>query len=692
MERKMIKNIALTIIVYFATFTAFAKESFLTYCLDCKRGDNFANCTPEIKQTVDALKELVDRNYCHEAGIALENLRTLSLKRKSISDLSPLSKLTGIVNLNLSNNRISDLEPLSGFVKLRHLNLSKNRIFGLRPLKALKHLEILDLSENNISNFRYISNLGGLEKLNLSKNMVSDLESLNELKGYGWLTKLNLSKNQISDLEPISDFLSLKKLDLSDNQISYIEPLSTLTNLEVLDLSENSISNISFLSQLELLTKLNLSNNMVSNLRPLAELKKLTIASLKANHISEIRPLTKLKNLYILFLEDNQIKDINPLSQLKNMKLLYLKRNQIEDLSPLSALKNIRILNLRGNKVSDLEPISNLVSLKELTLWENNITDFTPINHLKGKADRGPNGHNIWQMDKDYIKQTFATYDEKFNIYNLKLNPRDKFLEHEENLKDFLTLATEIFEALVLYPHLIKELKLKSLSSLLKQSFFMLYSPKNSNFSKLIEKFIRNNTSHLINLLDAQAQKASDDLSSFFRDPIQDRFLEGLKTENDIHLIQTFIKEIGEANSSLDEAINKTLEVQSQLSIFRSYVYFKYFLEKNPLEISFIESLVSEKNSISNSLLDQDFNLYGRWGAIGYYLENRLKAYSLKKKKFMTPILVGVEKAVWMEIIRLIEDGNSIESTFNEILQKPLLNKKHMINYIVHSNPYSFLE
>ena len=72
------------------------------------------------------------------------------LPRNSISDVSPLSKLTRLYEINLSDNAISDVSPLVRLTQLRILELANNKISDVRPLADLINLEELHLYGNSV--------------------------------------------------------------------------------------------------------------------------------------------------------------------------------------------------------------------------------------------------------------------------------------------------------------------------------------------------------------------------------------------------------------------------------------------------------------------------------------------------------------------------------------------------------------
>jgi internalin A len=66
----------------------------------------------------------------------LHNLRSLDLSGTLISDVTPLSGLTGLQFLDLTNTPVTDLAPLGTLENLRWLNLRSTRA----DLSVLSHL------------------------------------------------------------------------------------------------------------------------------------------------------------------------------------------------------------------------------------------------------------------------------------------------------------------------------------------------------------------------------------------------------------------------------------------------------------------------------------------------------------------------------------------------------------------------
>ena len=277
-------------------------------------------------------------------------LWTAELFDNQISDVSPLSDLTTLINLFLDGNQISDVSPLSGMTALVLLSLGQNQISDVSPLSDLTALGSLHLDDNQISSVSALSGLTALSSLGLRNNQISDVSPLAGLTAleYG----LILSGNQISDVSALSGMTALKNLGLGNNQIANVSALAGMTALERLDLEHNQISSVSPLSGMTALEKLRLNNNRISSVSALAGMTALDWAILSDNQISNVSPLAGLTALETLLLSDNRISNIGPLvsnAGLGRGDFLGLGNNP---LSERSCLTHVPTLERRGVQVS----------------------------------------------------------------------------------------------------------------------------------------------------------------------------------------------------------------------------------------------------------------------------------------------------------------------------------------------------
>lgn len=233
--------------------------------LKLSENDNINNLN--IIKTMDSLKIL----ELNDAGLKssdvenalnsfnLDNLEELYLANNSISDISPLEKLSSLQILDLKNNQVDNLASLSGMKNLRRLYLSDNKLTAINRdhIKNWESIELLDLSNtnsassNNSIDDNDVANLGNipnrtLEKLYLSGN--SGITNFNNLGGITSLKEIHLSNVgiiEIVDSQGDIEIDRLDELDLSKNNINNIGALNQLEFIGSLDLSENSnLSNI----------------------------------------------------------------------------------------------------------------------------------------------------------------------------------------------------------------------------------------------------------------------------------------------------------------------------------------------------------------------------------------------------------------------------------------------------------------
>ena len=113
---------------------------------------------------------------------ALTNLRTLTINDIEFEDIDFLSHLTMLEGLRLFNNGyITDLTPLSNLTGLTQLEVANNRVGDIAVVGMLSNLEMLSLSGNDIEDVTPIGNLSHLEYVDLSGNRIMDVSALSGL-------------------------------------------------------------------------------------------------------------------------------------------------------------------------------------------------------------------------------------------------------------------------------------------------------------------------------------------------------------------------------------------------------------------------------------------------------------------------------------------------------------------------------
>ena len=126
-------------------------------------------------------------------AVALARLTVLEAPDAGIVALTGLEWATGLTRLDLgpgpgkwpweNSNAISDLAPLSGLTGLTELSLSGNAVVNVSPLAGLTGLTELNLQGNPLSEVSSLSGLAGLTDLYLALTPLSEASSLLGLTG-----------------------------------------------------------------------------------------------------------------------------------------------------------------------------------------------------------------------------------------------------------------------------------------------------------------------------------------------------------------------------------------------------------------------------------------------------------------------------------------------------------------------------
>ncbi|MXV74957.1 hypothetical protein F4Z99_11880 [Candidatus Poribacteria bacterium] len=159
----------------------------------------------------------------------MQQIVSLYLKDKGISDITGLEFATNITELDISQNPITDLRPLSNLTQLTGLHFwhfpGNSTNLDLRPLASLINLEVTTFEGNGISDITPLAGLKKLRELHLTNNRIEEVHSL---AGLIDLEILFLEGNGITDISPLSNLKKLRILHLKYNNIQDLSPVSDL--------------------------------------------------------------------------------------------------------------------------------------------------------------------------------------------------------------------------------------------------------------------------------------------------------------------------------------------------------------------------------------------------------------------------------------------------------------------------------
>ena len=222
----------------------------------------------------------------------------LKTNNVSVSNLTGLEHATGITQLEILNNlgEITSLSPLTDLTQLTILLIGYYKISSdppttlsdISPLRKLTNLTQLNLQHNSIVDISPLADLTKLKDLSLGYNSIVDISSLEKLTA---LTTLNIRGNEITSLGTyLSSLTALTQLWLDSNtDLSDISAVASLTNLELLHISETSITSADLSEVLPSLSKLKWLHIGFCPISDLSVLSKLPVV---LTEVLDLRALT----------------------------------------------------------------------------------------------------------------------------------------------------------------------------------------------------------------------------------------------------------------------------------------------------------------------------------------------------------------------------------------------------------------
>ncbi|HSN49763.1 MAG TPA: leucine-rich repeat domain-containing protein, partial [Bacteroidales bacterium] len=179
----------------------------------------------------------------------------------SVTDLTPLGKLSGLKEVNLSGTPVSDLMPLKNLNDLEVLDISGTQVISLEPLRYSNHIKILKMKGTKIPDLEMIANFSDLSELDLSSTPVTSLAPLKDLTA---LRDLRFSNTGITDLTPLTGLTQLTILYFSDTKVEDITPLAGLKNLQVTVFDKTNVKSLSALENSPQLIRVFCDNSKVA--------------------------------------------------------------------------------------------------------------------------------------------------------------------------------------------------------------------------------------------------------------------------------------------------------------------------------------------------------------------------------------------------------------------------------------------
>lgn len=331
---------------------------------------------------IDACRDLtsltIAENALQDIGpvSALTKLIEFRIERGTVSDFSPLASLKRLERLRIAHNPVADLEFMAELTSLRYeVELIELNISDLRPLTGLTGFSKLDLQDNAITDVSPLASLEKLYRVNLGGNPLRNVRPLKQAPNLSWL---GLARTGIQDVEFVSDMVKLGGLDVGHTDVTDLRPVAKAPALKGLAIDGLRIDNLEALANARL-TGISFSETEIADLSRLSSIS--TLKSIRAANarIRDIGVFRTLNNLETLYLPGNAIEDLSPIADLKMLSKLNASGNRIADARPIAGLTRLTEIDLSDNRIAMLPAFDGMTGLRNLRLYNNRIVDIEPL-------------------------------------------------------------------------------------------------------------------------------------------------------------------------------------------------------------------------------------------------------------------------------------------------------------------------
>ena len=350
--------------------------------------------------------------------------------RKSIIDISPLNKLSELVEVNISGTGVFDLMPLRNMNKLEVLDISNTKVSSLEPLRYCILINQLRMRGTPVTDLSVIAAFQSLTLLDIGNTPVSSLSNLEGLTG---IRDLRIDHTRVKDLTPIAGLTNVEMLNISSTPVDNLGVLKNMKNLHILMGDSTAISSLAPLDSLTGIQRVYCNNSKINQKAALNFLKKHPEVSLvyaskelsawwdgmtlewqdQFNFYMTLNNPPTSEQLHKLVLLDSinitgraTIASLDPLSKMILLKTLYCPTTGITSLDPLKDLTELKVINASNTKITGLQPLSGSSYLQTLYLDNTSVADLSPLYNLKNLRNvyADNTGVDDSQADKFIVK------------------------------------------------------------------------------------------------------------------------------------------------------------------------------------------------------------------------------------------------------------------------------------------------
>jgi hypothetical protein len=348
------KRISVTVVANPGLDDANFDDEQLASCFSDNVAENANSANPWQElydvETLDCIGYVVDDLNGIQSLINLENFYVGDEDNaSSLSDLTPLSYLSGLKALYLYNNEVTDLSLLSNFEGFNNLHLINVPLDSFDSIANIQNLAFLHLIDMPLENLDFIAGHSQMKSLFLDNNGLSDISvvsNFSELEG------LRLNRNSVTDLDALNGLVQLKTIKVVDVPLEDISAVASLTNLELIKLQRTQVTDIDDLVNLERLVDVSLGRSPIENLSALASMSSLNNLVYIELDVTDFSFLASLNQIQTLSFAEANLEDYSVFYDLDFLNSLELKLPDEFDCDELAEVES----NLPTTRViSDLD-------------------------------------------------------------------------------------------------------------------------------------------------------------------------------------------------------------------------------------------------------------------------------------------------------------------------------------------------
>ncbi len=289
---------------------------------------------------------------------------------EDITDLSPLSSLTGLTKLKINRlKNVTTMEPLAALVNMKELEIRQTEYPDIKFVSGMNELESLVFFMQP-KEFSDISPLEGKTSLKTLHFYSCPIEDISVLAGLTGLEDLSLYMTAVKDLEPIGGLTGLKKLSLYAVKAPDMTPVGNLTNLEYIWIYATKFDDYSPLAKLVNMVDFNAGLSALDTLEYLVHMPKLKFVRLLNEDIQDFTPLADCPTLETANLEGVKgVVDLNVFKDHKKLVNLFLRSCKVKNPEAVTALPKLEWINvIDAQGVEDITIFKDLPKLKRVSI------------------------------------------------------------------------------------------------------------------------------------------------------------------------------------------------------------------------------------------------------------------------------------------------------------------------------------